>query len=127
LKPNVAYVAPGWSHMEVQGTGRVAIVDGPAVNGVKPAADVTLNSLCDVYGPAVCGVVLTGMGKDGAAALKRLHGLGGWTIAEAEETCVVYGMPRAAVQCGAAELVLPLHEIAGEIARCASDPHRASA
>lgn len=128
LRPNVAYVAPGWTHMEIQGTGRVAIVDGPAVNGVKPAADVTLNSLCDLYGPGVCGVVLTGMGKDGAAALKRLHALGGWTIAEAEETCVVYGMPRAAVQCGAAELVLPLHEIAPEIARCvASDSRRATA
>jgi two-component system chemotaxis response regulator CheB len=128
LRPNVAYIAPGWTHMEVQGTGRIAIVDGPAVNGVKPAADVTLNSLCDLYGPSVCGVVLTGMGKDGAAALKRLHGLGGWTIAEAEETCVVYGMPRAAVQCGAAELVLPLHEIATEIARCvASDSRRATA
>lgn len=128
LRPNVAYVAPGWTHMEAHGTGRVAIVDGPAVNGVKPAADVTLNSLCDVYGAGVCGVVLTGMGKDGAMALKRLHELGGWTIAEAEETCVVYGMPRAAVQCGAAELVLPLHEIAGEIARCAGvDPRRATA
>ncbi len=117
LQPNTAYIAPGWCHLEFSPTGQVLITDGPAVNGVKPAADVTLASLCDLYGPAICGVVLTGMGKDGAMALKHLRGLGGWTIAESEETCVVYGMPRAAVQCGAIEVVAPLEEIANEIVK----------
>lgn len=128
LRPNTAYLAPGWCHMEVTAAHRVEIVGGPSVNGVKPSADVTLHSMCDTYGGAVCGVVLTGMGKDGAEALKRLHDLGGRTIAESEESCVVYGMPRAAVACGAAELVLHLDHIPTEIERCVHpDAARASA
>lgn len=117
LKPNTVYIAPGWSHLEFSATGQMLVTDGPAVNGVKPAADVTLASLCELYGPAICGVVLTGMGKDGAAALKQLRTLGGWTIAESQETCVVYGMPRAAVQCGAIDVVARLDEIPTEIVK----------
>ncbi len=77
-------------------------------------------SLVKLYGKRAFGVILTGMGRDGARALKMLRDLGGHTIAESEETCVVYGMPRAAVELGAAERSLPLPAIAEAIMETAS-------
>ncbi|HLK15230.1 MAG TPA: chemotaxis response regulator protein-glutamate methylesterase [Fimbriimonadaceae bacterium] len=117
LEPNTVLVAPGGLHMEVVRNGYVRMNEGASVNGVRPAADITLGSMVDVYGGAIVGVLLTGMGRDGAAAMKRLHDASGHTVAESQETCVVYGMPRAAVELGAVDVVLPLHEIANEISR----------
>jgi len=117
LEANTALVAPGGLHMAFGRHGLVELSDGPAVNGVKPSADVTLTSLVRTFAGEMTGVLLTGMGRDGAVALKLLRDAGGRTLVESEETCVVFGMPRAAVELGAAELVLPIHEIAPEISR----------
>lgn len=117
LEPNTVLIAPGGQHMEFTRNGIVQISDGPTVNGVKPAVDITLSSLVRAFGGEVTGVILTGMGRDGAVALKLLRDAGGRTVVESEETCVVYGMPRAAVEAGAAQMVLPIQEIAPEIVR----------
>lgn len=113
-----AYVAPGDHHMEVelQG-GRAAIVvhRGEKVNSIRPSADPLFSSLAEAFGAATIGVVLTGMGVDGARGLLRLRQAGGFTMAQSAESCVVYGMPRAAIALGAVERVLPLEEIGPEI------------
>jgi two-component system chemotaxis response regulator CheB len=125
LEPNQVLIAPGGFHTEI-GRGKIVrIVDTPPVNCVRPAVDVTLDSLTEQYGAGLMGVLLTGMGRDGAASLKRVREKGGRTLVESEETCVVYGMPRAAVEIGAAEQIMPLHAIAGEIIR-AVKPQSAS-
>ena len=126
LEPNTVLIAPGGLHMEVVRNGYVRLNDGPTLNGVRPAADITLGSMVNEFGGSVMGVLLTGMGRDGAAAMKRLHDASGHTIAESPDTCVVYGMPRAAVELGAVDLVLPLHEIADEISRAAHNVRIAS-
>lgn len=117
LEPGTVLVAPGGRHLDFTRNGVVQLADGPAVNGVRPSADITLASLVRAYGGHMMGVLLTGMGRDGATALKLLREAAGRTLVESEETCVVYGMPRAAVEIGAAESILPLHEIASEIVR----------
>jgi two-component system chemotaxis response regulator CheB len=119
LEPNTVLVAPGGLHMEIVRNGYVRMTEAPSVNGVRPAADITLGTMVDEFGGAVMGVLLTGMGRDGAAAMKRLHDESGHTVAESQDTCVVFGMPRAAIELGAVDVVLPLHEIAGEISRAA--------
>ena len=85
--------------------------------GFRPAVDTVMTRAAAVYGARVMGVLLTGMGRDGAEGMKAIRRAGGYTIAQDEDTCVVYGMPRAAVEAGAVQRVLPLAEIAGEIVR----------
>ncbi len=85
--------------------------------GVRPSADVTMSSAVGVFGSRLIGVVLTGMGRDGANGLRQIKDAGGITLAEHESTCVIYGMPRCAVELGAVDLAVPLHEMAEAIAR----------
>ncbi|WP_395879346.1 chemotaxis response regulator protein-glutamate methylesterase [Desulfallas sp. Bu1-1] len=85
--------------------------------GFRPSVDVVMNSAAQVAGSRAVGVLLTGMGRDGARGMLAIRERGGRTIAQDESTCVVYGMPRAAVELGAAEKVLPLQQIAGELMR----------
>lgn len=83
--------------------------------GFRPSVDGVMTSAARTFGPAVVGVLMTGMGRDGAAGMAEIKRAGGRTIAEAESTCVVFGMPRAAIEAGAVDRVVPLYQIAAEI------------
>lgn len=91
-------VAPGGFHLRFDREGRVALSDEAPVNGVRPAADVTLQNLADLYGSRVVSVVLTGMGKDGYSGALQVYRAGGTVLAQSEESCVVYGMPRLIIE-----------------------------
>ncbi len=106
-----ALLAPGGFHLVLGRSGEAILNQDPPVNNVRPAVDVTMRSLVELYKGRVLGVVLTGMGRDGAEGALLIHRAGGRVIAEAESTCAVYGMPRAVVEAGAADYVAPLPEI----------------
>jgi len=119
VRSGVVYVAPAGKHMTVADRptmGPVIRLDSePPISGLRPAADRTMGSVADTYRARAIGVVLTGMGSDGALGMARIRDNGGYTIAQDQETSVVYGMPRAAAQRGAVDRVLPLSKIANEI------------
>lgn len=119
IKAGTAYIAPHGTHMIVEGTKRprLHLVEGPSIHGVKPAADPLLGSVAAIFGSRSVGVVLTGMGSDGALGLRDIHQSGGETIVQDEETSVVWGMPGAASKMGAADRVVPLPRIAAEVRR----------
>lgn len=120
FRPGVVYVAPGDRHMVLdRSDGRyvVRLLDDPPVGGHKPAVDVMMMSVADLAAPRSVGVLMTGMGRDGAKGMKMIRDRGGFTIAEDSSTCVVFGMPRAAIELGGADLVVPLDRIAEEIAK----------
>jgi two-component system, chemotaxis family, protein-glutamate methylesterase/glutaminase len=113
-----AYVAPGGIHLGLQGTPgffRFTFNDHPPRLGVKPSADIMMASVAKVAAKQCLGVVLTGMGKDGTEGLKEIRKVGGKTFAQDAESCVVYGMPKAAVESGVIDRQLPLGELAEEI------------
>ncbi len=110
LREGVAYVAPGDYHLLVNGSV-LNIIKGLKLHGVRPAIDFTMESAALKYGGNTVGVLLTGMGIDGAAGLKAIKKQGGTTIAQDEETCLVFGMPRAAIKLGCVDEVLPLQRI----------------
>jgi two-component system chemotaxis response regulator CheB len=115
LRPGLAVVAPGDFHMLVRKAGgrfRVAVKTGPRVCYQRPSVDVLFSSVAECAGPAAVAVLLTGMGSDGAHGLLKLRKAGAHTIAQNEATSVIYGMPREAVELGAAIEVLPLQVIA---------------
>jgi two-component system chemotaxis response regulator CheB len=119
LGPGRALVAPGNLHMLLRRSGgvyRAAIKDGPMVCYQRPSVDVLFTSVAEVGGRDAVGVLLTGMGTDGARGLLRMKLAGARTIAQDEATSVVFGMPREAVRLGAADQVLPLGRIPGAIA-----------
>jgi len=93
----------------------VNIKDGPMVNHQRPSVDVLFNSVAQNAGPNAIGVILTGMGADGAEGLLKMKEAGAKTIAQDENTCVVFGMPKEAIRKGAVDRVLPLDQIPDEI------------
>ncbi len=105
------YVPPPDRHMALQG-GRLAILDSPPLHSQKPSGSILLASMAKDVGRRGIGVILTGMGSDGADGMAEMHKAGAHTIAEDESTCVVYGMPAAAAKLGAVKEMLPLHQIA---------------
>ena len=111
-----ALVAPGGYHVTLTRTGQVQLSEGPPVNGVKPAVDVTLMSAVAAFGEKALAVILTGMGHDGRDGARALKQAGGMVFAQDEETCVVYGMPRSVVEAGLADAVLPIEEMSGAVA-----------
>ncbi|MBA3683988.1 MAG: chemotaxis response regulator protein-glutamate methylesterase [Planctomycetes bacterium] len=118
LRPGYAYVAPGGRHLLVVRNGdrlRLLLDDGPAEHFQRPAVDVLFRSVAAAAGRSAVGVLLTGMGHDGAAGLLAMRSAGAHTIAQDEATCVVHGMPKAAVACGGAERELPLPCIADAV------------
>ena len=114
------FIAPAHLHMQVTPGGTLKLDDGPPVGGFKPACDVLLRSVAHAFGPRAVGVVLTGMGKDGAKGLREIRARGGHTVAQDEASCVVFGMPKEAIAAGAVERVLPLGQIAAQLARWVS-------
>jgi two-component system chemotaxis response regulator CheB len=107
LAPQQVLFAPDWAHLVVLPGGRVHLVEGDPVNGCRPSVDVTFTSLAQVYGSRAAGALLTGMGGDGAAGLLAMRQAGGLTLAQNEESCTVFGMPRTAIDLGAVQHVLP--------------------
>jgi len=113
-------IAPGNYHMLLRRSGAryyVEVKQGPMVHHQRPAVDVLFKSVAKYAGPNAVGCILTGMGSDGAEGLKEMKVAGAKTIAQDEASCVVFGMPKEAIKLGAADRVLPLHQIAGEIIR----------
>jgi Chemotaxis response regulator containing a CheY-like receiver domain and a methylesterase domain len=116
--PGRVLIAPGNYHMEITRSGAfyyVKLHQGPALHSVRPAADYLMKSVAKYVGKNALGVVLTGMGKDGAEGLLEMKNAGAYTVAQNEETCVVYGMPAAAVALNATDKVLALDKIAGDL------------
>ena len=121
IEPDCGYLAPGDIHMTLapRGMGKggslVRLTKTPRNSLHKPSVDVTMESVLSLYGANTIGVLLTGMGADGAQTMVKIRQAGGRTIAESEETAVVFGMPKEAIRRGGAEFVLPSYEIGEKI------------
>jgi two-component system chemotaxis response regulator CheB len=116
--PGHAYVAPGGRHMKLARCGAnyvVALDDDPPVNRHRPSVDVLFRSIAAVAGQNALGVMLTGMGRDGASAMLEMKLTGAFNIAQDEASCVVFGMPKEAIAAGAVDEVLPLSQIADRL------------
>jgi len=118
ILPGHVYIAPGNRHMVVERSGARYIVrlnDGPPVNRHRPSVDVMFRSIAQNVGPNAIGILLTGMGNDGAQGLKEIHDAGAPTIIQDEKSSVVWGMPGEAFKLGAADKVKPIEEIPAQI------------
>ncbi|HYR26610.1 MAG TPA: chemotaxis response regulator protein-glutamate methylesterase [Aquabacterium sp.] len=115
ILPGHAYIAPGGLHLSVERSGAnyiARVQDGDPVNRHKPSVEVLFKSAARVAGPNAIGVMLTGMGADGARAMREMRDAGAYCVAQDEASCVVFGMPREAIAAGAVHEVLPLNKIA---------------
>ncbi len=118
VQPGLALIAPGGKHMVVRRAHthyHVDVVDGPPVNRHRPSVDVLFRSVAQCAGPAATGIIMTGMGDDGAAGLLEMRTAGARTIAQDEASCVVYGMPKEAVKRGGVQHTVALDAIARSI------------
>lgn len=123
LHPGLALIAPASRHLILRRTGAdwsAALQDGPSVSRHRPSCDVLFASVAAVAGRRAIGVILTGMGNDGASGLRAMRDAGARTVGQDERTCIVFGMPRAAHQNGAVERLLPLPQIGPAILRLAT-------
>jgi two-component system chemotaxis response regulator CheB len=122
VMPGRALIAPGGRHMLLKRNGtqyHVEVVDGPVVNRHRPSVDVLFRSVAKFAGRNALGVIMTGMGDDGARGLKEMHDAGATTVAQDEATCVVYGMPKEAVKLGGVDRSTSLQAIPAEIMKYA--------
>jgi two-component system chemotaxis response regulator CheB len=120
VMPGRALIAPGGRHMALKRSGaqyHVEISDGPLVNRHRPSVDVLFRSVAKFAGRNAVGIIMTGMGDDGAAGLMEMRDAGAATVGQDEHSCVVYGMPREAFRRGAVQKQLALGDIAAEIVR----------
>ncbi len=118
LERGVVLIAPGGRHMQLKKNGGqyyVAVADGPPVNRHKPSVDVLFRSAAECAGRDALAIILTGMGDDGARGMKAMHERGARTIAQDEQSCVVFGMPKEAIAMGGVDEVMPLARVAGAI------------
>ena len=116
LEPGVALIAPGGRHLRLGPTGQMALSDEAPLGGLRPRADLLIEDAAAKWGDRLTLVVLTGMGNDGLRGAKEVRRHGGRILVEAEQTCTVYGMPRAIVEAGLADEVLPLDQMPAAIA-----------
>jgi two-component system chemotaxis response regulator CheB len=118
VEPGEVLIAPAGRHLKVRRRGsvvRVVLDDEPREALHRPSVDVLMASVAKAYGARSLGILLTGMGADGVEGLRAIRQAGGLTLAESEETCVIFGMPKAAIEAGVVDRALPLHRLAGEI------------
>jgi two-component system chemotaxis response regulator CheB len=118
--PGRALIAPGGRHMTLMRSGAryyVEIRDGPLVHHHRPSVDVLFRSVAKIAGSNAVGIIMTGMGSDGALGLKAMRDAHAHTVAQDEATSVVFGMPKEAIKLGAVESILPLQDLAREILR----------
>lgn len=126
ILPGQALLAPGGHHLKVTRAGasyQVCVFDDQPVNRFKPSVDVLFHSCARHIGKHTIGVILTGMGRDGADGMRALHDAGSRTIAQNEETSVVFGMPKEAIAAGGVECVVPLEQVARTIQKMAASAH----
>ncbi len=118
IMPGHVYIAPGARHLEVVRTGAhyaCRLHDGPPVSGHRPSVDVLFHSVARAAGANAVGIILTGMGRDGADGLLAMRKAGARTLGQSEASCIVYGMPKMAMQAGAVEVELPVEQLSREI------------
>lgn len=130
ILPGHAYLAPGHSHLKVVNRGGhyyCELEDSEPVNRHRPSVDVLFDSVARQVGAQAVGIILTGMGKDGAQGLLKMREAGCWTLGQNQETCVVYGMPREAAEIGACVDVAPLDEVTRCILQNLASPQRSAA
>jgi len=119
LRSGTVYIAPDDHHLEIGAGKKFILTDEPPLQGHRPSVDRLMESAAQIYGAEAIGVLLTGMGKDGAQGLKKIRAAGGRTIVQDETSSLVFGMPREAILAGAAEIVSPLDKIADDIVQAA--------
>lgn len=115
LEAGRIYFAPGGSHLVLEGNRRIILREGERVNFVQPSADVAMKSLTRPLRGKIVGVILTGMGKDGAAGIRHIKDIGGITIAQDQQSSSIYGMPKAASQTGAVDFIFSPERISEKI------------
>ena len=116
LRKGHIYLAPGGFHLSLEGNRRIILEEGERVNFVLPSVDVAMKSLLKpLKKGGIVGVILTGMGKDGAEGIRHVKGIGGVTIAQDQDSSAIYGMPKAAAETGAVDFVFPLARIGSKL------------
>lgn len=115
LEAGTVYFAPDNTHLKISSVKTVHLVETPKIQGHRPSGTVLFNSVAHQYRRRGVGVLLTGMGSDGAEGLKALHNAGGYTIVQDEPSCIVFGMPQKAMELGAADDILPPDEITARL------------
>lgn len=110
-RPGTIYISPGSHHIRMTSAGRIALDDGPRILGYRPCADVLMETAAAYAGPMTIGVVLTGMGNDGARGAQAIKNAGGFVIAQDEATSIIFGMPSEAIKTGAIDQVLAIENI----------------
>jgi two-component system chemotaxis response regulator CheB len=130
-QPGTLYLAPGGRHLRVRRVHRSGfrtyLTEEPPLHGVRPSLDVLFASVAEAFGDRAIGVVLTGMGRDGLEGARAIKARGGRILAEAESSCVVYGMPRAMVEAGLADRQVPIQAMAGAVHDAVRDARLAPA
>jgi len=122
VRVGVALLAPGDRHLQLS-SAAIRLVDDPPVHGVRPAVDVTMRAVAAAFGAKAVGVLLTGMGRDGALGLGAIKAAGGRTLAQDQASSVVFGMPKAAIELGVVDEVVPLTGMAAAIGRAVARIH----
>jgi len=115
LNKGKAFIAPGDFHLEFSNDRKIMLNKKPALHGVRPSADITMNSASENFDGNLIGVILSGMGKDGSIGVRNISRRGGYVIAQDKDTSVVHGMPKSAIDSGCVDLVLPANEIADKL------------
>ena len=127
IAPKTVYLCPGGYHMELKrrgGNRLISLREGKFADKYTPSVDYMMSSVAEHCGPSCMGVILTGMGNDGKQGMMEIKTQGGYTIAESEDTAVVFGMPAEAIKHGAVKTILPLQDIPAEIIRMVNRPDK---
>ena len=123
LRRGQIYLAPGGFHLRLEGNSRIILEEGQRVNFVQPSADVAMKSLLKpLKRRRIIGVILTGMGRDGAEGIRHIKDIGGITIAQDQESSAIYGMPKAASETGAVDFIFPPDKISHKLVELLASP-----